>query len=200
VAVCVTPEQIDILVAKGASAEMIAELWKVEIASLAQAAEGRRAKDRDRQRRHRESRDVTVTNAASQSSPPEVSPKNNIQTPSSPPVDASEAEASSHQPRPWALPVGVSLQVWTDFLANRKRKRLGNTETAWKAFNDDLKRISAQTGIPPPKLIELCTAKGWGAIYDPRNENEQRTERMGRHQPSDGLSSTARAAISVFGH
>jgi hypothetical protein len=147
-----------------------------------------------RYRKNKKARDVTDGDVTRDVTPP-PNERDNLT-----PVDASEAEASSHQPRPWALPVGVSLQVWTDFLANRKRKRLGNTETAWKAFNDDLKRISAQTGIPPPKLIELCTAKGWGAIYDPRNENEQRTERMGRHQPSDGLSSTARAAISVFGH
>jgi hypothetical protein len=115
------------------------------------------------------------------------------------PPEVSEAEASSPQPRPWALPVGVSLQVWNDFLSNRKRKRLGNTETAWKSFGDDLRRVSSQTGIPPPKLIEMCAAKGWGAIYDPRNDNDRRTNSMGRNQPADGLSSTARAAIAVFG-
>lgn len=73
--------------------------------------------------------------------------------------------------RSWKLPVGVSPQVWADFLANRKRKRLSNTETAWKAFNDDLSRVSAQTGIPPPKLIEICSARGWGGIYEPNKDN-----------------------------
>jgi hypothetical protein len=112
------------------------------------------------------------------------------------PREVSDAEASS--PQPWALPVGVSLQVWTDLMANRKRKRLTNTPTAWKSFQDDLARVASQTGIPPPELIRQCTAKGWGAIYDPREQrNEQRS--MGRHQPADGLSSTARAAIAVFG-
>ena len=80
---------------------------------------------------------------------------------------SSEAKASS--PRPWALPVGVSLQTWTDFLTNRKRKRLVNTPSTWKTFQDDLRRVSSQTGIPPPKLIELCTGKGWGGIYDPQS-------------------------------
>src|SRR5579884_3466620 len=35
--------------------------------------------------------------------------------------ESSEPKGSS--PRAWALPVGVSLQVWTDLLSNRKRKR-----------------------------------------------------------------------------
>lgn len=73
-------------------------------------------------------------------------------------------------PRPWACPVGVNPQVWKDFLSNRKRKRQGNTDTAWKKFNDDLARVSVLTGIPPPKLIEMCAAEGWGGIYDPTKE------------------------------
>jgi hypothetical protein len=108
-------------------------------------------------------------------------------------TDSSEAKASSQ--RPWALPAGVSLQVWTDFLSNRKRKRLGNTETAWKSFGDDLARVSSQTGIPPPKLIEQCTARGWGAIYDPR---DQRNGQSGQ-QPS-GIGRTEAAAIAALGH
>jgi hypothetical protein len=87
---------------------------------------------------------------------------------------SSEPKGSS--PRPWALPVGVNEQIWIDFLSNRKRKRLGNTPTAWKSFNDDLTRVSALTGIPPPKLIEYAAAHGWGAIYDP-NERKQGHER-----------------------
>jgi hypothetical protein len=110
---------------------------------------------------------------------------------------SSEAKASS--PRPWCLPTGVSLQVWTDLMTNRKKKRLPNTPTAWAKFQSDLAEMSALTGIPPPKIIEMCTAKGWGAIYDPRNERDERPNTMGRHQPNDGLSSTARAAIAVFG-
>lgn len=103
--------------------------------------------------------------------------------------------------RPWALPVGVSLQVWTDLLGNRKRKRLGTSATAWKHFNDDLSRVSSQTGIPPPELIEQCTAKGWGAIYDPREQGNGRSAAngMGRNQSNDGLSATTRAALAVFG-
>lgn len=101
---------------------------------------------------------------------------------------SSEPKGSS--PRPWALPVGVNLQVWTDLLTNRKRKRLPNTPTAWKLFQDDLARVSVETGIPPPKLIEQCTAKGWGAIYDPRTT---------KHEKPSG-SKTLAAAATAFGN
>lgn len=189
---------VDALLANGVTVEQLAAAVKADIAEReAQASaklEKKRAGNRERQQRKRvrdgnaQSRNVTRD---ARDTPPN---DKDILTPR----EASEAEASLPHPRPWVLPVGVSLQVWTDFLSNRKRKRLGNTPTAWKSFQDDLRRVSAQTGIPPPKLIEMCAAKGWGAIYDPRdNRDEQRS--MGRHQPADGLSATTRAARDVFG-
>lgn len=131
----------------------------VEIAAANERRADPTAAERKRRQRTKSQRDVTRD-------PPN---DRDILTP-----EVSDAIASSPQLRPWALPVGVSLQVWSDFLANRKRKRLGTSDTAWKAFNDDLSRVSSQTGIPPPKLIEQCTAKGWGAIYDPRDQRNDR--------------------------
>lgn len=163
-----------------------------DIAEIALANEKRAdptAAERKRRQRTKDKSQRVVT----RDSPPN---DKDILTPQ---VQVSEPSGSSPEPRPWALPLGVSLQVWTDFRANRKRKRLGETPTAWKAFNDDLRRVSLQTGIPPPKLIEMCAAKGWGGIYDPRNDDGRQTNSMGRNQSSDGLSSTARAAVSVFG-
>jgi hypothetical protein len=86
---------------------------------------------------------------------------------------SSEPKGSS--PRAWVCPAGTLPQVWADFLKNRSRKKLGTTPTAWKHFVDDLARVSLQTGIPPPELIERCTAKGWGAIYDPRDQRNDRS-------------------------
>jgi hypothetical protein len=86
---------------------------------------------------------------------------------------SSEPKGSS--PRAWSLYPGVSLQVWDDLKRNRSKKRLQNTETAWKGFLEDVQRVASQTGIPPPELIRRCVAKGWGAIYDPRTERNERS-------------------------
>lgn len=156
-------------------------LGRLDQESVAKWGDRQFSSDRsaERQRRHRERKKADNLGASSvgrgaddgQTISPAVSVtslsrhRNAPETESETETEVSEAKASS--PRPWALPGGVSLQVWTDFLSNRKKKRLNNTPTAWKTFQDDLARTSLQTGIPPPKLIELCTAKGWGGIYDP---------------------------------
>jgi hypothetical protein len=61
----------------------------------------RRVSDRNRKRRQRDrdksrdKRDIREVSAVTRDTPPKVSPKDINQTPSSPPVDVSEAEASS---------------------------------------------------------------------------------------------------------
>jgi hypothetical protein len=160
----------------------------------------------ERQKRYRDKKKAernSVTNngvTVTRNAPPGSSPKDNTQTPSLPPAEVSEPVGSSPQPRPWALPVGVSLQVWSDFLGNRKRKRLGNTDTAWKGFCDDLNRVASQTGIPPPRLIEHAAKKGWGSINAPDEDQVHgRTNRMAGHQSTDGLSATGRALAAFVG-
>ena len=152
---------IEVLLAKGLTGDDLLEVARAMECKPDPTNAQRQA--RHRVKKKAASNGVTVTPVT----PPDCSPKD-TQTPSFPPVEVSEAEASSPQPRPWALPIGVSLQIWTDFLGNRKRKRLGNTPTAWKAFQDDLARVASQTGIPPPELIEHAAAKGWGSINDPQ--------------------------------
>lgn len=178
---------LDALIASGCTREQLAAAMRADIAEREAAEqaklEAKREGNRNRQKRKRDndrnakSRVTGVTERDTRDAPPCGSPKDIYQTPSLPPAQVSEPNGSSPEPRPWALPAGVSLRVWEDFKSNRKRKKLGNTDTAWKAFSDDLKRVSAQTGIPPPKLIEQCTAKGWGAIYDPRDQRNERTDR-----------------------
>lgn len=71
-------------------------------------------------------------------------------------------------------------QVWRDFKANRRRKRLPNTESAYKGFLDDIRRI-ADDEWPPPRLLAHAATKGWGGIYDPRTShmpgNDNRPQR-----------------------
>jgi hypothetical protein len=54
-------------------------------------------------------------------------------------TEVSEAKASSPRARGRCL-FGVSLQVWTDLMTNRKKKRLPNTPTAWAKFQSTLLR------------------------------------------------------------
>jgi hypothetical protein len=76
------------------------------------------------------------------------------------------ASASSAFPRPdWA-----PSDVWGDFLQNRKAKRLRNTATAHRQFLADVDRLTDDEW-PPPRLLEHATARGWGAIYDPRGNH-----------------------------
>jgi hypothetical protein len=68
------------MLAAGATAEVIAAAWKAELACQQKALEEKRAKDAERQRRHRMSRDVTVTNSESRGqdatpAPDKVSPQ-----------------------------------------------------------------------------------------------------------------------------
>jgi hypothetical protein len=66
-------------------------------------------------------------------------------------------------------------KTWGDYLKNRKAKRLPNTASAHRKLETDLAAMAARTGWPPGKVFAACVAKGWGAIYDPReSDNEPR--------------------------
>ena len=74
----------------------------------------------------------------------------------------------------------ASAPLWADFLTNRKRKRLPNTPSAHRKLIADLETMSARTGWPPGQVFEACVAKGWGAIYDPRDEDNGRSRQNGQ--------------------
>lgn len=88
---------------------------------------------------------------------------------------SSEAKASSDKrasgkPDDFPMPEWADRQVWSDFLQNRKRKRLNNSPTAYRGFMQDIDRLS-DADWPPGRLLEYAAAKGWGGIYDPRNQD-----------------------------
>lgn len=68
----------------------------------------------------------------------------------------------------------TDADTWADFLRNRKAKRLPNTATARRKLESDLAEVSARTGWPPGEVFAACVAKGWGAIYDPRETTNDR--------------------------
>lgn len=109
--------------------------------------------------------------------------------PSDPPIDNTHTPSVSpngetDKPVAFPKPDWADVSVWYDFLANRKRKRLPNTATAHKAFLADIAR-QADAEWPPGRLLEHATAKGWGAIYDPRQQAKLNGTQDGKPTPSN---------------
>jgi hypothetical protein len=92
--------------------------------------------------------------------------------------------------------LGVSEEQWAAF---RKQRRKSINERSYTLLSKKLAKL-AEAGWPPGEMIDLAIERGWETVFEPRNErHDRRTDTLGRHQPADGLSSTARAAIQVFG-
>ena len=127
----------------------------------------KRARDAARKRAERDaSRNVrgqSLDNPATvQATPLSLPPnENNSNPPTHTPVNITTRAREA-----FPMPSGVDPQHWADFLANRKRKRTPNTQTAHKRLMDDLGRL-ARDAWTVPKLIEHAAAKGWAGIYDP---------------------------------
>ena len=154
-----------------------------------------------RQRRYaeRQKASASVINDVSDAPPP-----NDIY--SNPPPLSPDA---SHPPRGRARQAGAfpkpdwaDGQVWSDFLANRKTKRLPNTATAHRKLLADIERI-ADAAWPPGRLLSVATGKGWGAIYpsiktlDDENRNGQRNQhdRSGGWAPRPGMEGVEPASL-----
>jgi len=170
----------------------------------------RRAVERDRKRRQRmrdmdgtvtgQSRDMDGTVTDKSFPDKEVFPQTPFQeiNPSKK-MGISRAREAGPFPRPdWADP-----QHWSDLLANRKRKSLPNTATAHKKLIADIHRLT-DADWPPGRLLEHAAAKGWAAIYNPKDDNDgrQRTNTMGgiRRDSSEGRTVAAGAAFVAAGH
>lgn len=87
----------------------------------------------------------------------------------------------------------TDADTWADFLRNRKAKRLPNTATARRKLESDLADISARTGWPPGEVFAACVAKGWGAIYDPRETTNDRP----KQRPSTARETTGETAFRI---
>jgi hypothetical protein len=149
--------------------------------------EARRANDRERKRRQRgtitgQSRDtdgtVTGETPSLDKSPPD--PQKLIPTPH---THGGSAPAREAAPKLWACPEGVELPHWRDFLGNRRRKKLGTSETAYLG---QLKLIGsfASDEWPPGRLVQHAAEKGWGTIVDPSEYETPRNGQRTQHHPS----------------
>lgn len=95
-------------------------------------------------------------------------------------------------------PPDVGDEAWADFLRSPKRRKAGMSKTAYAGICRNLQAL-AEHGFPPGEMIELAVERGWTTVKLEWVQNERRNDSMARHQSADGLSSTARAAIAVFG-
>lgn len=186
----IDPSILRAMQAAGASIDVIIAAVEADAALDASRMDDRRAKDAERQRRHRASRDVTVTErdiTDAADCPLSLSPNENNSNPHThTPEENTPARKASDFPRP----VWADAAVWADFLKNRKRKRLPNTATAHKGLLEDVQRLQTPEW-PPGRLLEHAAKKGWGAIYEPEEmKNAQPIKRNFPDKPS--LVSTAR--------
>lgn len=124
--------------------------------------------------------DVSVTPSPSlDKSPPD--PQKLIPTPH---THGGGAPAREAAPKLWACPEGVELPHWRDFLGNRRRKKLGTSETAYLG---QLKLLDsfANDEWPPGKLVQHAAEKGWGTIVDPSEYETPRNGQRPHHQPAN---------------
>ena len=77
------------------------------------------------------------------------------------PVQTDAAKASDRfDAKAWLVTRGVASQHATDWLKNRKAKRLASTLTAF----EDVEREAEKAGLSLPKALETACIKGWGGF------------------------------------
>lgn len=200
VAAVIAAEILDALLAAGATAEMIVAAVKADAAKDALAVEAKRAKDRERQRRHRESRDVTPCHSDGADSP--SLDKSPPQTPlkiNPIPCVRDAREGRWHRlPDEWqpARPLPAAIQAKAD---------------QWPpgALDDalaDFRRWAVNAANTNGKGRKLDWDQAWRNWVTRRHDERFfRTHPLSGTRPGegskppDGLSPTTRAARAVFG-
>lgn len=142
------------------------------------ALEQKRAVERERKRRQRaKETDGTVTGQSRDShadvpSVPALSRPPNENNSNPPTHTHPDNNTRARKGADFPMLDCTDPDTWGDFLRNRKAKKLPNTASAHRKLVADLADISARTGWPPGQVFAACVAKGWGAIYDPRDKND----------------------------
>lgn len=143
--------------------------------------------------------------------PQEVRPAGGAPTPAAdapePPVTPKSSSKASPSSKtrpvaadPFPKPEWADGQHWSDFLANRKRKRLPNTATAHAKMLTEVERFT-DADWPPGRILQAAAERGWAGIYDPRERNDRNGNRTSndRSRRSDDASSAIFAARDRLG-
>lgn len=185
---------IDALIAAGVSTEQLGAAMKADLAEREERLRAKRTKDAARQRKSRASRDVTVTRCDST----DASPYEDTSTPlSSETQVSSDGERAGARENPFPRPDWADRGHWRDFMANRKRRRMTNSPTAYSQFLSDAERL-ADDEWPPGRLLELAAGKGWGSLNKPDENRNGRTHgnRMAGPRPDPTLA-LVRSAVQA---
>lgn len=96
------------------------------------------------------------------------------------------------------LPDWLPIDAWDGWLAMRKTLKKPATERAKQMAIKKLQDLAAE-GNDPAAVLDQSTMAGWTDLYPIKKDIKRNGKRNNATQSSDGLSSTARAALSVFG-
>ncbi len=96
------------------------------------------------------------------------------------------------------LPDWLPIDAWEGWLAMRKTLKKPATERAKQMAIKKLQDLAAE-GNDPAAVLDQSTMAGWTDLYPIKKDIKRNGKRNNATQSSDGLSSTARAALSVFG-
>lgn len=166
---------------------IILALEAVEQRERAAAVKREQAAARKRAQRDRE-RDGSVTVTRQSQDSHETTPAPNKSPPD--PQKLTPTPAPTHETRAreaFPKPDWADGQVWSDLLANRRKKGLPNTATAHRKLLADIDRLT-DDAWPPGRVLEAAVGRGWGAIYaslkDDDDGRRNGTHTLGRnHRP-----------------
>ncbi len=96
------------------------------------------------------------------------------------------------------LPDWLPIDAWEGWLAMRKKLKKPATERAMQMAIKKLQDLAGQ-GNDPAAVLDQSTMAGWTDLYPIKRDMSKNGKRNYTAKSDDGLSSTARAALSVFG-
>jgi hypothetical protein len=182
---------LDAMLAAGASAEVIVAAVKADAAKDEARREAKRANNAERQRRYKQRHGIgnaSETDDNAGNALPVVTercdpaPDKSPQTPKINPTPREHTHnAGARGAAAWKCPEGVDRQHWTDFLANRRTKRLGFTPTAYRGQLKQLEHLSDDDEWPPGRIVQFAAERGWGAFFDPRGRDSGRRNEQQRN-------------------